>query len=116
MEFIILIVIFALFMFMMSRANKKMASAAADQRETALVVGNTVVTSTGMIGQIVDIDGGVVTLESASGDETQWLATAINSVIEPPYEHTYESEEEENEDSLDGLTPRDSDLDRPTER
>ena len=108
MEFIILLVIFGGFMWLMSRANKKMASTAATQRENALVVGNTVVTSTGMIGVIVDIDGGVVTLESASGDETQWLSTAINSVIEPPYEHTYESDEDEDElEHYDGITPRD---------
>lgn len=119
MEFIILMVVFGGFMILMSRSSKKMQTKAAEQRESALVVGNTVVTQTGMIGQIVDIDGGVVTLESASGDETQWLSNAINSVIEPPYEHTYaedDSDDEEADSGFDGLSPRDSDLDRPSDR
>ena len=115
MELVILVAVFGGFMLLMTRANKKMAQKVAEQRETALEVGNTVVTGSGMIGEIVDIDGGVVTLESPSGDETQWLTTAISSVIEPPYEHTYEATEAEEAD-FDGLAPRDSDLDRNADR
>ncbi|AZN29199.1 preprotein translocase subunit YajC [Flaviflexus salsibiostraticola] len=112
MELVILVAIFGGFMFMMSRANKKMASRVAEQRESALEIGNTVVTGSGMIGTIVEIDGGVVTIESASGDETQWLTTSVSSVIEPPYEHAYEAEESDEAEPFDGLTPRDSDIDR----
>jgi len=111
-ELLILVIVFGSFMFLMSRANKKMATKAAEQREQALAVGNTVVTSSGMIGTIVEIDGGVVTVESASGDETQWLGTSISSVIEPPYEHTYGVDDDDEQPEFDGLTPRDSDLDR----
>lgn len=113
MELVILVAVFGGFMLLMSRANKKMSARVAEQRESALEVGNTVVTGSGMIGTIVDIDGGVVTIKSPSGDETQWLSTAVSSVIEPPYEHTYETDEISDEPiEYDGISPRDSDIDR----
>ena len=113
-ELLVLVVVFGGFMFLMSRAHKKMATKVAEQREQALEVGNVVVTSSGMIGTIVDIDGGVVTLESVSGDETQWLGSSVSSIIEPPYEHTYAADDEDEDEpsEVDGITPRDSDLDR----
>lgn len=131
-ELIIIFAFFALMMWFMSRSQKKMAAKMAEQREAALVIGKTVVTQTGMLGQIVDIDGDVVTLESASGDETQWLKTGIQAEIEPPYASTFGDVEDDevgledleadldDEDSFvdldengevgDGLTPRDVDL------
>lgn len=131
-ELIIIFAFFALMMWFMSRSQKKMAAKMAEQREAALVIGKTVVTQTGMLGQIVDIDGDVVTLESASGDETQWLKTGIQAEIEPPYASTFGDVEDDeaglealeadldgeesfvdlDEDSEvgDGLTPRDVDL------
>lgn len=126
-EILIIFGFFALMMWFMSRSQKKMAAKMAEQRDAALVIGKTVVTQTGMLGQIVDIDGDVVTLESASGDETQWLKTAIQAEIEPPYASAFgedgvedfddvelageESLEDLDEDpSSDGLTPRDVDL------
>lgn len=113
MELLILVAVFGGFMFLMSRANKKMSAKVADQREQALEVGNTVVTNSGMIGTIVDIDGGVITIESVSGDETQWLGNSISSVIDPPYEHTYAADDDDDEQTeFDGITPRDSDFDR----
>lgn len=112
MELLILVAVFGGFMFLMSRANKKMAAKVADQREQALEVGNTVVTNSGMIGTIVDIDGGVVTIESVSGDETQWLGSSISSIIEPPYEDLYAGDDEDEQAEIDGIAPRDSDLDR----
>lgn len=113
-ELLVLVVVFGGFMFLMSRANKKMATKVAEQREQALEVGNVVVTASGMIGTIVDIDGGVVTLESVSGDETQWLGSSVSSIIEPPYEHTYElgDEDADEQSEFDGISPRDNDLDR----
>lgn len=131
-ELIIIFAFFALMMWFMSRSQKKMAAKMAEQREAALVIGKTVVTQTGMLGQIVDIDGDVVTLESASGDETQWLKTGIQAEIEPPYASTFGDVEDDEtgledleadldgEESFvdldedrevgDGLTPRDVDL------
>lgn len=123
MEFLIIFVVFGLLMFMMSRGQKKMMAQQNERRQEALVVGNTVQTHSGAIGKIVDIDGGVVTLESASGDESQWLTTAVASVIEPPYESQYADTDVDefdrefddtysDDDNGDGLTPRDSDLNR----
>ncbi|MDO5723197.1 MAG: preprotein translocase subunit YajC [Flaviflexus sp.] len=129
-ELIIIFAFFALMMWFMSRSQKKMAAKMAEQREAALVIGKTVVTQAGMIGEIVDIDGDVVTLESPSGDETQWLKTGIQSEIEPPYASTFEEDEmddgaaeadldgeesfmdldEDTDEAHDGLTPHDVDL------
>lgn len=120
MELLIILGFFVLMMWFFGRQQKKAMAKMADRRQEALVIGNTVQTNSGMIGKIVDIDGGVITLESASGDETQWLDQAIASVIVPPYESEYADPEEttdetivsrtDDEDRGNGLSPRDSDL------
>ena len=117
-ELAILIGVLALMFFFMSRGQKKMMQQAKERRESALEVGKTVQTQGGFIGTIVDIDGGVVTLESLSGDESQWLVHSIAGEIDPPYEHTYADEDEATEtaetrpesetDGWDGISPTSS--------
>lgn len=83
-EFLILIAVFALMMWMMSRGAKKQRQAAADLRAN-LETGQQVMTASGFYGTIVDIDGDVVTLESTPGMETMWKRDAIHAVTEPPF-------------------------------
>lgn len=111
-ELIILVAVMALMMWFMSRSAKKAQKAQMDQREAAVVLGNTVVTSSGFFGKIVDIDGDAVTLESPSGDETVWLKQYIVSQMDLPL--AAESYLEEDDDAVagqisDGTSDRDSD-------
>ena len=84
MEFLILIAVFGLMMWMMSRGAKKQRQAAQDLR-AGLEVGQQVMTASGFYGTIVDIDGDVITLESTPGIETMWKRDAVASVTEPPF-------------------------------
>lgn len=84
MEFLILIAVFGLMMWMMSRGAKKQRQAAAELR-SSLEVGQQVMTASGFFGTIVDVDGDVITLESTPGVETMWKREAIHSVTEPPF-------------------------------
>ncbi|WP_324652067.1 preprotein translocase subunit YajC [Georgenia sp. H159] len=100
MEFLILIAVFGLMMWMMSRGAKKQKQAAADLR-ASLDVGQQVMTASGFYGTIVDVDGDVITLESSPGIETLWKREAIASVTEPPF--AVEDEEETDDDEVTGL-------------
>ncbi|MCM3660093.1 preprotein translocase subunit YajC [Georgenia satyanarayanai] len=96
MEFLILIAVFGLMMWMMSRGAKKQRQAAAALRNS-LEVGQQVMTASGFYGTIVDVDGDVITLESTPGVETMWKRESIHSVTEPPFavvdEETAEDED-----------------------
>ena len=76
----------------MSRSSKKMRQKMMDERAAAVVLGNTVVTTAGFYGTIVDIDGDAVTLQSPAGDETVWLRSAIASVSDLPLGSAEEDE------------------------
>lgn len=82
--FLIIVAVFGLMMWMMSRGAKKQRQAAADLR-SSLEVGTQVMTAAGFYGTIVDIDGDVITLESSPGVETLWKREAISAVTEPPF-------------------------------
>ncbi len=97
MEFIILIAVFGLMMWMMSRGAKKQRQAAQDLR-SSLEVGNQVMTASGFYGTIVDIDGDVITIESTPGVETLWKRDAIAAVTEPPFAVEEELEDESSDD------------------
>jgi len=67
-------------MFVMSRrTKKKQAEAGAFRRE--LGPGQRVMTLSGMIGVVSQVEGDVITIMSASGDESAWLRKAIRSVV-----------------------------------
>ena len=78
-----LIVLFAFF-YLFTRSSKKQLQKKEEERGAWLVVGTNVVTTSGFLGTIVDIDGDAVTLQSPSGDETVWLAAAINRPMDLP--------------------------------
>lgn len=74
------------------------------QREalvSSLEIGQSVVTTGGFYGTIVDIDGGVVTLASPSGVETLWNRNNIVGQAEPPFAVEDEEEPDDEDDELD---------------
>ena len=86
MEMIILILMMVGLFWFMNRGARKAQQNQIDQRSEALVVGNNVVTQSGFLGRVVDIDGDAVTLESPAGDESVWLRTAVVSKMDIPFE------------------------------
>ncbi len=98
--FLILIAVFALMMWMMSRGAKKQRQAAQELR-SSLEVGQQVMTASGFYGTIVDIDGDVITLESSPGVETLWKREAIASVTEPPFAVDTDDDETEAEEGAE---------------
>lgn len=92
----------------MSRSSKKMRQKMMDERAAAVVLGNTVVTTAGFYGTIVDIDGDAVTLQSPAGDETVWLRSAISSVSDLPLGNAEEDELIDGDVVADGPAADDS--------
>jgi preprotein translocase subunit YajC len=68
------------FMWFMSRRNKKQQQAQGDFRRT-LDVGHRVMTVGGMIGTVTGVQGDVLTLMSPSGDESAYIRRAIKSEV-----------------------------------
>ena len=106
-EILILIAVFGLMMWMMSRGAKKQRQAAQDLR-AGLEVGQQVMTASGFYGTIVDIDGDVITLESTPGVETLWKREAISAVTEPPFAVEDDVEDDEDDQATDVEVPDDA--------
>ncbi|GHH64832.1 hypothetical protein GCM10017772_01970 [Promicromonospora soli] len=85
MEMLILVAILLVAMFFMSSRTRKQQRAAAEFRNN-LTVGTKVMTASGMIGTVVDVDDAndQVTIESFPGSPTTWLRAAISKNIEEP--------------------------------
>lgn len=66
--------------FMNSRARKKQQEATAFR--TTLQPGQQVMTSSGMFGTVVGVDGDKVTLVSSGGQESVWLLAAIAKQVD----------------------------------
>jgi preprotein translocase subunit YajC len=99
----------AIFMWVMSRRNKKrQADAGAFRRE--LGPGQRVMTLSGLVGVISKVEGDVITIASASGHQSEWLRRAIRSVV-PEEEWTAMTEEypEEPEDQAPDTDAPDGD-------
>jgi preprotein translocase subunit YajC len=71
-------------MLFLSNRTRKQQRAAASFRDT-LKVGDEVMTGGGLFGTIIDIDGDVITLESPSGAQTDWLRAGISKLATPPW-------------------------------
>lgn len=103
MELIFIVAIFGLLMFFMSRANKKQRQAVADMR-AGIDVGTKVVTNGGIYGEVVDIDGDVITIETTPGTEIMTARNFIAGITEPPFA----VEDDETEGELDVTVPDDA--------
>lgn len=85
MEMLILVAILLVVMFFMSSRTRKQQREAAEFRNN-LTVGTKVMTASGMIGTVVDVDDSndQVTIESFPGSPTTWLRAAISKKIDEP--------------------------------
>lgn len=93
LEIIIFVVMIGGMMWFMGRSSKKQRQRMEDERDSAIVVGANVMTTSGFFGTIVSIDGDAITLESPSGDETVWLRQAIRGIAEIPLAPISEEED-----------------------
>lgn len=82
---LILVAILLVVMFFMSSRTRKQQREAAEFRNN-LVVGTKVMTASGMIGTVIDVDDSTdqVTIESFPGSPTTWLRAAISKKIDEP--------------------------------
>jgi preprotein translocase subunit YajC len=82
---LILVAILLVVMFFMSSRTRKQQREAAEFRNN-LTVGTKVMTASGMIGTVVDVDDSndQVTIESFPGSPTTWLRAAVSKKIEEP--------------------------------
>jgi preprotein translocase subunit YajC len=82
---LILVAILLVVMFFMSSRTRKQQREAAEFRNN-LTAGTKVMTASGMIGTVIDVDDAndQVTIESFPGSPTTWLRAAISKKIEEP--------------------------------
>ncbi|WP_129787710.1 preprotein translocase subunit YajC [Promicromonospora panici] len=94
---LILVAILLVVMFFMSSRTRKQQREAAEFRNN-LTVGTKVMTASGMIGTVVDVDDSndQVTIESFPGNPTTWLRAAISKKIDEPV-----ADDEDTDDAAD---------------
>ena len=94
---LILVAILLAVMFFMSSRTRKQQRAAAEFRNN-ITVGTKVMTASGMIGTVIDVDDSTdqVTIESFPGSPTTWLRAAISKQIEEPV-----ADDEDSDDAAD---------------
>ena len=82
---LILVAILLAVMFFMSSRTRKQQREAAEFRNN-ITPGTKVMTASGMIGTVVDVDESTdqVTIESFPGSPTTWLRAAISKKVEEP--------------------------------
>ncbi|OIQ80931.1 preprotein translocase subunit YajC [mine drainage metagenome] len=84
-------------MFLLSRNQRKQQKAQQSFRAN-LAVGQQVMTGSGMFGEVVDVDGDEITIESTPGNRSRWLRAAIAKVIEPPTEDEADDDLDDEDD------------------
>lgn len=104
---LILVAILLVVMFFMSSRTRKQQREAAEFRNN-LTVGTKVMTASGMIGTVIDVDDATdqVTIESFPGSPTTWLRAAISKKIEEPLADDEDTDDatDESEVTTDGET------------
>ena len=82
---LILVALLLVAMFFMSSRSRKQQREAAEFRNN-LTVGTKVMTASGMVGTVIDVDDSTdqVTIESFPGSPTTWLRAAIAKKIDEP--------------------------------
>lgn len=91
--FIIILVIGLGAMWLMSSRQRKAQREQISFRDN-LQPGQRVMTSSGMYGTVVAVEGDEVTLESGAGSETVWIKAAIARLVDPPVVEDAEDEVE----------------------
>ena len=84
-------------MWFMSRRSRQQQQKAQEFRNN-LKPGDEVMTHSGMLGTVVEVDGDNITLESEPGSRTRWIRAAIAKLIEPTTEVADVDDEAEDDD------------------
>jgi preprotein translocase subunit YajC len=84
-------------MWFMSRRSRQQQQKAQEFRNN-LKPGDEVMTHSGMLGTVVEVEGDNITLESGPGSHSRWIRAAIAKVIEPTTEVADVDDEAEDED------------------
>lgn len=79
---IILIVLLGAMWYMSSRSRKTQQKA--QEFRNNLKPGDEVMTHSGMLGTVVEVEGDNITLESAASSRSTWIRAAIAKLVEPP--------------------------------
>ena len=99
---IILIVLLGAMWYMSSRSRKTQQKA--QEFRNNLKPGDDVMTHSGMLGTVVEVEGDNITLESAPGNQSRWIRAAIAKLIEPTTEvgdADDEADDQEYDDDID---------------
>jgi len=94
-------------MWLMSSRTRKQQREALDFRNH-LVPGDEVMTGSGLVGTVVEVEGDIVTLESTPGSQTRWVLRAITQRFETPVP-VDDDELAEDLDDEDGYEDEDED-------
>ena len=97
---LIFIVIAVAGLLFMSNRTKKQQRAASEFRNN-LVPGDEVMTHSGLLGTVVEVEDDVITLESAPGSRSRWIRAAISKKIEPPVDEVEDEDESDEDDDSD---------------
>lgn len=98
MELILPLVIIVVFMVFLTRGQRKQQKQAKEFRQN-LQVGDEVMTQSGMLGVVVELDDKEVTVESTHENYTRWVRAAVGPVP-PQAQPPAEGEEESDTDDL----------------
>ncbi len=80
--FLIILLVLLVGLFFLSRRTQKRQKDAQSFRSN-LTPGQDVMTASGMLGRIVEVDGDEITIESTPGTRSRWVRAAIAKVVEP---------------------------------
>ncbi|MGC5166359.1 preprotein translocase subunit YajC [Luteimicrobium sp. DT211] len=80
--FLIILLVLLVGLFLLSRRTQKKQKDAQSFRSN-LTPGQDVMTASGMLGRIVEVDGDEITIESTPGTRSRWVRAAIAKVVEP---------------------------------
>ena len=109
---LIFVVIAVAGLLFMSSRTRKTQRAAMEFRNT-LGPGDEVMTHSGLLGTVVDVEDDVITLESAPGSRSRWIRAAISKKIEPPVADAEDDDAtDDDEDETDGYDDAVTEADR----
>ncbi len=91
---VVLLIVFLGMNTLARRSQQKREQSHEQMLKDRLEPGVWVQTYSGFYGRYIDTDGGVVIIETPSGEETYWAAKAIRAVEDPPFEVESETESE----------------------
>jgi preprotein translocase subunit YajC len=108
---LIFVVIAVAGLLFMSSRTRKTQRAALEFRNT-LGPGDEVMTHSGLLGTVVEVEDDVITLESAPGSRSRWIRAAISKKIEPPVADAEDDATDDDEDEVDEYDDAVTDADR----